>query len=46
MVYFPQNEMGKIRKLSQPWHGPYRMVSKNDFDVTLKKIYFPEDQQI
>ena len=27
LVYFPQDETGKNRKLSQPWHGPYRIVS-------------------
>jgi len=35
-----------MRKLLQPWHGPYRIVSKSDPDVTLKKIYYPEDQHI
>ena len=46
LVYFPQEETGKNRKLSQPWRGPYRIVSRNDPDVTVTKIYFPEDQQI
>ena len=27
LVYFPQDETGKTRKLSLPWHGPYRVVS-------------------
>ena len=31
---FSQDETGKMRKLSQPWHGPYKIVSKNDPDVT------------
>ena len=46
LVYFPQDETGKHRKLSQPWHGPYRIVSRDDPDVTVTKMYFPEDSQI
>ena len=46
LVYFSQEETGKNRKLSQPWHGPYRIVSLSDPDVVVTKIYFPEDQQI
>ena len=46
LVYFPHDETGKMRKLSQPWHGPYRVISKNDTDVTVMKIYFPDDPQI
>ena len=46
LVYFPQEKMGKNRKLSQPWHGPYYTISCNDPDVAVNKIYYPEDQQI
>ena len=46
LVYFPQDETGKNRKLSQPWHGPYRIVSRDDPDVTVAKIYFPDDPLI
>jgi len=46
LVYFPQDEAGKLSKLSQPWQDPYRITSKNDPDVTLTKIYFSEDEQI
>ena len=28
LVYFPQDDVGKMRKLSQPWHGPYRVISR------------------
>ena len=45
VIGFPHDETGKIRKLSQPWHGPYRVISKNDTDVTVMKIYFPDDPQ-
>ena len=27
LIYFPQDETGKSRKLSHPWHGPYRIIS-------------------
>ena len=46
LVYFPQDETGKDRKLSHPWHGPYRIISRDDPDVIVKKIYFPDDPQI
>ena len=40
LVYFPQDETGKNRKLSQPWHMSYPIISR---DVTVTKIYFPDD---
>ena len=46
MVYFPHEETGKARKLSRPWHGPYRVESVDDPDVTVSKVYFTEDGQI
>ena len=46
LIYFPQDETGKHRKLSRPWHGPYRIISRNDPDVTAVKIYFPTDPPI
>ena len=46
LVYFPQDETGKHWKLSQSWHGPYRTVSRDDPNVTVIKMYFPEDLQI
>ena len=46
LVYFPQDETGKSRKLSHPWHGPYRIISRDDPDVTVTKIYFPDDPSI
>ena len=42
-VYFPSEETGKLRKLSQPWHGPYRITSRDDSDVIVTKVYFPDD---
>ena len=40
LMHFPQDETGKQRKLSRPWHGPYRIISRNDSDVTAVKIFF------
>ena len=45
LIYFPQDETGnyKSQKLSHPWHGPYRIISQEDPDITVTKIYFPDD---
>ena len=43
---FPAEETGLGRKLSHPWHGPYRIVSRKDPDVTATKVYFPEEGQV
>ena len=42
-VYFPSEETGRLRKLSQPWRGPFRIISRDDPDVTVVKVYFPDD---
>ena len=55
LVHFPQEEQGKNRKLSRPWHGPYRVTSIRgpyrvtsirDPDVSVVKVYFPQDPGI
>ena len=46
LVRFPQEETGKQRKLSRPWHGPYRVLSQDDPDITVVKVYRPQDGQI
>ena len=43
LVRFPQDESGRLRKLSRPWHGPYRILDKSDPDVTCIKVYYPQD---
>jgi len=43
LVRFPHEESGRLRKLSQPWHGPYRITRRNDPDLTLVKVYFPDE---
>ena len=42
LLRFPQEESGRQRKLSRPWHGPYRVIEKRDPDITAVKVYFPE----
>ena len=43
LIHFPQDETGKYRKLSRPWDGLYRIISRNDPDVTAVKIFLPSD---
>ena len=46
LVYFPKDDTGRNRKLSRPWHGPYRVLQIRDPDVTVCKVYFPEHGNI
>ena len=46
LVRFPQDESGKKRKLSKPWHGPYRVVERRDPDVTVVPVHFPDSVRI
>ena len=46
LVKFPREESGKNRKLSRPWHGPYRVVDCKEPDLTVTKVYRPQDNQI
>ena len=46
LIHFPQDESGKQRKLSRPWHGPYCIAAINEPDATLVKVYFPEEGPI
>ena len=43
LVRFPQEESGRLRKLSRPRHGPYRVASVDPPNVSVTKVYFPED---
>ena len=31
---------------SRPWYGPYQVTSVNDPDITVAKVYFPQEKQI
>ena len=46
LVHFPQDESGRWRKLSRPWHGPYRITEKINPDITCVKVYHPQDGPI
>jgi len=46
LVRFPHEETGKNRKLSRPWHGPYRVTSVDNPDISVTKVYFPQDGSI
>ena len=46
LVYFPKGKVGRNHRLSRPWHGPYRIIEKRDPDITLCKVYFPEEKSI
>ena len=43
LVKFSKEESGRNWKLSQPWHGPYRVISWDDPDLTISKVYQPQD---
>ena len=42
-VKFPAEESGKNRKMSRPWHGPFRVIERKDPNITLRNVYFPEE---
>ena len=46
LVRFPEEETGKKRKLSRPWYGPFRVISRHDPNLTVQKVYFPEDSPL
>ena len=39
LIRFPQEELGKQRKLSRPWHGPYRVVEVTPSGVAAQRVY-------
>ena len=40
-VHFPHKESSRMRKLSRPWFGPYRICSRDTPNVTVTQVYFP-----
>ena len=46
LIRFPSEETGRLRKLSRPWHGPYRVTSCNETNITAVKVYFPREDSI
>ena len=46
LVRFPAEETGRMRKLSRPWHGPYRVLEVKGPDITVERVYRPQDGPI
>ena len=46
LIRFPADESGRNRKLSRPWHGPFRVTSIKGPDVEASNVYFPQDYLI
>jgi len=46
LIRFPSEEAGRLRKLSRPWHGPYRVTACNETNVTAVKVYYPREDAI
>ena len=46
LIRFPQEETGANRKLSCPWHGPYRVVDSDATGVTAVKVYASQEDPI
>ena len=46
LVKLPADESGKMHKHSRPWHGPYHVVEQLQPDVTVVKVYQPQDGPI
>ncbi len=46
LVRFPQEETGRQRNLSRLWHGPFRIVARQDPDVTVIRVYSPQDREM
>ena len=46
LIRFPAEETGARRKLSHPWHGPYRVTSIDNQNATAIKVYFPQEDAL
>ena len=46
LVYSPHEDKGVGRKLAWLWHGPFWILASDDSDVTVAKVYFPDEKQI
>lgn len=40
LIQFPHEESGKMRKLSRPWHGPYRVLEVTATGVLAESLHF------
>ena len=46
LIRFPHEEAGANHKLSQPWYGPFRIVSIQQINIIANKVYFPQEEPI
>ena len=46
LIRFPAEETGARRKLSHPWHGPYRVTHLDHQNATAVKVYFPQEDSL
>lgn len=46
MVHMPHETQGKDRKLVQPFHGPYRVVSSTPTNAEVVLVERPEEPSI
>ena len=46
LIHYPSEETGRLRKLSRPWHGPYRITAYDSTSVTAVKVYFPREDAV
>ena len=44
-IWFPEEETGRNQKLSRPWYGPFRIIGKQDPNLTVRKVYCLEDPE-
>ena len=46
MAYMPHEDIGKLRKLALPHHGPYRVLDILPNGLSLHPVNYPEKQPI
>lgn len=46
LIRFPHEESGKMRKLSRPWHGPYRVFEVTAMGVSAERVYTSKSDPI
>ena len=39
LIRFPAEETGRLRKLSRPWHGPYRVIEVTSTGLSVVRVY-------
>ena len=39
LICYPSEEIGRLKKLSRPWHGPYRITACDNTDVSAVSLF-------